>query len=77
MSELKPCPFCGGEACTFHIPENTKEERKMHPRWNWANEGMWVVGCLSEMCMGNINNYAMIFVTEDRAVEAWNTRKGA
>lgn len=30
---LKRCPFCGGEADVFRIPENTPEEMATHPDW--------------------------------------------
>jgi len=74
MIELKKCPFCGGKAYTFHIPDNNEEEQKLHPKWRWNNAGMWVVGCHEDMCMGSINNVTMIFVTEEQAAEAWNKR---
>ena len=77
MSERKilPCPFCGEKAKTFHIPENDKEEMKNHPKWKWKHPGMWVIGCDTEMCMGNIGHFAMIFETEEDAIKTWNTRK--
>lgn len=56
--DLKPCPFCGGKAV---IQTN--------------NRGLWIVGCVDDfMCMGNINHIAMIHITEEQAVEAWNRR---
>lgn len=72
--ELKPCPFCGKQAYAMAIPENTPAENASHPKWSWNNPGKWVVGCFSEMCMGNINHMSMIFVDEQGAVEAWNKR---
>lgn len=72
---IKNCPFCGGEAETFHIPENDEEEMKYHPNWKWNDPGMWVIGCDTEMCMGNIGRFAMIFVSEEDAIKTWNTRK--
>lgn len=76
MSEikLKPCPFCGGKAITFHIPENDEKEMSLHPTWKWNDPGMYVVGCSTEMCYGNIHHFCMIFLTEEDAVETWNRR---
>ena len=62
-NELKPCPFCGGEAKVIEIPEEL----------NWA--GCYVVGCDDDlMCMGNINHFTMVFLTPETAAEAWNRR---
>ena len=72
----KKCPFCGGKGHTFQIPENTEQERKEHPNWDWKYPGFWIVGCWTEMCMGNINHITMVFVSEQSAVETWNTRNG-
>lgn len=68
MSELKRCPFCGGEA----------EIRVNHERI--GNEGYKTkqVICKSchlqtepKICDGYYNKY----YTDEEAVEAWNTRK--
>lgn len=75
MCDLKPCPFCGGKAITFQIPENTEEETKTHPKWQWNNPGMWVVGCDEDpLCMGNYNHVTMLFITKEHAVSTWNRR---
>ena len=76
MSEikLKPCPFCGGNADLFHIPENTIEEVWEHPKWLWNNPGMWVVGCDTDNCIGCLHHFSMIFPTEEMAVKSWNRR---
>ena len=74
MSELKPCPFCGGEAKVFHIPENDTAKCQQHPNWMWKNPGMYVVGCHTSECIGNINNCAMYFFSEERAAKTWNRR---
>lgn len=71
---LKSCPFCGGEARTFQMPQNTIAEIEKHPKWTWKNPGMWVVGCDTGMCYGNINNVTMCFYTERTAAKAWNRR---
>lgn len=62
--ELLPCPFCGSEAITFQIPD---ESPYRHP-------GLWVVGCETEDCFGNYNHVTMVFSSEETAAEAWNTR---
>ena len=75
MSDPKPCPFCGAEAITFQIPENTEEETKMHPKWQWNNPGMWVVGCDDDpLCMGNYNHVTMLFTSKEQAISTWNRR---
>ena len=71
---ILPCPFCGKEAHSFHIPENTPEEMSTHPDWRWRNPGMWVIGCDTEGCMGDFNHMTMIFLREEDAIKAWNTR---
>lgn len=72
--KIKNCPFCGDKARTFHIPENDENEMSQHPKWAWNNPGMWVIGCDTEMCMGNINHFTMVFVTDEDAIETWNKR---
>lgn len=75
MGTLKPCPFCGGEAMLFHIPENTPDEMEEHPMWRWNNPGWWVVGCYyKHECFLNFNHKSVIFETEKDAIEAWNRR---
>ena len=74
MDKLKLCPFCGGKAETFHIPENDELEKRNHPLWNWRNPGMWVVGCSTPVCIGNMNNVSLLFFSEESAVLAWNKR---
>lgn len=60
MTELKPCPFCGGEAKTM----------EQHRWWVFCPECMCDLGFegMDESgCYGH-------FDTEAEAVEAWNTR---
>ena len=59
MSELKCCPFCGGEAEVGLTNQHDK---------------LFVVGCNTPMCYGNINHFTMVFVSEETAIETWNTR---
>lgn len=58
MEELKPCPFCGGEADVIDEGKGTEPERY------WAYCGN--VNCFVE----GTSAYA----TEREAIEAWNTR---
>lgn len=56
--ELKPCPFCGGEA---HIKEVVS-----------ACEKLYTVGCSDSECMGY--ETWLLKPTVDEAVAAWNRR---
>lgn len=60
MSELKCCPFCGGEAEVGYANQRDK---------------LFVVGCNTPMCYGNINHFTMVFVSKESAINTWNTRK--
>lgn len=74
MNDLKPCPFCGGEAIIFQIPYNSEEELHQHPYWFWNNPGWFTVGCLTDMCIANVNHEMMLFLNSKEAAEAWNRR---
>ena len=59
MSELKPCPFCGGEA-----------ELVEHEVVGYQTD--FYVECVTSeciMCMGGL-----CYPTENEAIEAWNRR---
>lgn len=58
MSELKPCPFCGGEA-------------EMHHE---GRGDVWVVSCKVSRCAGYEEFGAWGYETKHNAIEAWNTR---
>lgn len=64
--ELKPCPFCGGDAetCSYYF-----EEKDMT---------LWQVRCKERPCKVEHPCYTadsfISFATEAEAVEAWNTR---
>lgn len=60
MSELKCCPFCGGKAEVGHTNHHDK---------------LFVVGCNTPICYGNINRFTMVFVSKESAINIWNTRK--
>ena len=59
MSKLLKCPFCGGEAEVGYTNQHDK---------------FFVVGCNTPMCYGNINHFTMVFVSEETAIDTWNTR---
>ena len=69
MTELLPCPFCGGEAvitdCVYHL--------KCEDGGVYDKKG-WTVGCRTVGCRGWFNRSIN---TEAEAVKAWNTRAGA
>ena len=58
MSDLKPCPFCGGEA---RLTYSTDNHRKPY------------VTCDTPRCPG-CNTYQWHYNTESEAIEAWNHR---
>ena len=60
MSELKPCPFCGGEARIMKIADS-------------GGKTGYAVGCGRPFCPtdGAVTRW---FMDEGLAVEAWNTR---
>ncbi len=59
-SELKPCPFCGGEAAHYHRPDTT----------GWSNTD-WVC-CTADDC----GVCTPMEETRMAAVAVWNRRKG-
>ena len=69
MTELLPCPFCGGEAQVMKMDLGDIEE-------GWQVWGVWCVDDLHAEEHGGyqhvhyIDNYA----TEAEAISAWNTR---
>lgn len=63
MTELKPCPFCGGEA-KLDIGEDWDVDMYNEP---------YPTACYSVVCKGcgTMNGY---FETESEATELWNRR---
>ena len=59
MTELKPCPFCGGEAVLVPTLDTTVRE--------------WFVTCANLHC-NVLACRTKRFYTEAEAIEAWNTR---
>lgn len=62
MSELKPCPFCGGEATISSVPEGTWDKFIPHCK---------SVGCLA-FYIGFSDEG--LYGTKEKAIEAWNRR---
>ena len=59
MAELKPCPFCGGEAEVVKVHSGVA----MFP---------YTVVCKSDECSASVGVFKE---TRGKAIEAWNTRK--
>lgn len=59
MNDLKCCPFCGGEAEVGLTNQHDK---------------LFIVGCNTPMCYGNINHFTISFVSKESAINTWNTR---
>lgn len=60
MTELRKCPFCGGEATVSEIQDT------------WQNDtGHWYILC--DECSCCLGGYGE-FTTEEEAIEAWNKR---
>ena len=62
MTDLKPCPFCGGEAKLYS---------RENPTAFYANDTDFWVSCEgSPYCFGSVG----LFDNEPDAVKAWNRR---
>lgn len=64
MQELKPCPFCGGEAVVDHWELSSPDEG-----WEDEREDIYYIVC-SE-CGSETYEYR----SKEEAIEAWNRRK--
>lgn len=60
MSDLKLCPFCGGEA-------KTEQVERIH------YGTVYRIGCNTDGCRGWWYE-SVLYRTEAKAIEAWNTR---
>lgn len=69
MEELKPCPFCGGEAEYY-----TYEQE--HNLYDSNTLGFLETHKTTEHCVGCEERLAMVgpFVTKKQAIKSWNTR---
>ena len=65
MSELKPCPFCGGEAIINEIEPHTHVFATFMPDYG-GSTFIECTGC----------TYAISGQTKDEAIAAWNRRVG-
>lgn len=61
MAELKPCPFCGGEA-------ELREEQSV------ANRTLFYVSCENDDCRVIVETRNSVSATRWGAIEAWNRR---
>ena len=59
--QLKPCPFCGGEA---EMQTSQIENR---------NDYAYSISCIDKQCIGAIVGYRSYWV-KNKAIEAWNRR---
>ena len=60
MAELKPCPFCGGEARIYFDPEGTKDIAGRH----------WAYNAVCDRCCATSGTTFL----KEKAIEAWNRR---
>ena len=67
MTELLPCPFCGGEAQVMHMDLDSIEE-------GWKVWGVWCVDDLNAEDYLSHGHYIDNYATEAEAITAWNTR---
>ena len=71
MTELKSCPFCGGEAVVDHYQWwDSYDPPNLHNTWQ--------IGCASEAtkehcCIGRLC-HSRGFKTKEEAIDAWNRR---
>lgn len=65
MSELKPCPFCGGEAELKHQGNNYTKKRAVYIECK-------TFGCFGLQRVGVIRN--TMEWAEDQVIKKWNTR---
>lgn len=56
--ELKPCPFCGGEAIVLH----------------WDGTDTFSVGCVNTFVCHGGTHTSRAYQSEQEAAEAWNRR---
>ena len=69
MSDLKPCPFCGGSAVSL-----IKIEPRLHRPAR--NRPFSVVCYECDLYFGYDEDYGGRFYTEGEAIRAWNRRAG-
>ncbi|MBR6029195.1 MAG: Lar family restriction alleviation protein [Clostridia bacterium] len=64
--ELKPCPFCGGEATVFVVGV----PKGIHPDDVTV---MYEVDCENKNC--EVSVCTMLYETKEKAAEVWNRRR--
>ena len=68
--DLKPCPFCGGEAKLFRVGFDSQPE-------NSILNGTYIIGCdgpHGSLCPGYGFGYSALYTTRELAVRMWNNR---
>ena len=62
MSDLKPCPFCGGRASIGQTKKSLRNQ--------------YAVQCINSRCIAYRlgNPFVMHYLSEAEAIEAWNRR---
>lgn len=67
--ELKPCPFCGGEAKIFQVGIDANPDSVLN--------GTFVIGCdgiNGSLCPGYIYKCSPVYMSKELAVKMWNDR---
>lgn len=65
ITQILPCPFCGGKAELHHEDAYEDDFGDMPEHW-------WV-GCQNKRCKMTVQTG--LFLAKDNAIKAWNTRK--
>lgn len=68
--ELKPCPFCGGEAAPATVRYSDETVREQH----WGQDTFHYVSCIR---CGSNNKGLVGSLTTSKAAETWNRRAAA
>ncbi len=66
MSDLKPCPFCGGEAVICEMEPKLYRPIRNHPY------SVWCFSC--ELAFGWDVDYGGRFDSKEEAITEWNRR---
>ena len=74
MAELKPCPFCGGEATTHYQPLYTEKGVCVFCVECKARSRFFLGDCKYTFYHGEKNVYISMERATSDAIEAWNRR---
>lgn len=67
--ELKPCPFCGGNAMIIRLGIDSNPESIFN--------GTYIIGCNGRngvLCPGHVYKCSPLYTTKELAVKMWNDR---